>query len=87
MSEAKIISSLRENIFMLNKLSTLNFQIDEATDSVDISAYAIIQKIVREVFSDATCFTIAHRINTVMDSDMILVLSEGQIEEFDTPTS
>ena len=52
---------------------------------MDASTDAMIQQIVRAEFKESTCFTIAHRINTIMDSDLILVINEGHVEEFDTP--
>lgn len=45
----------------------------------------MIQQIMRSEFKESTCFTIAHRINTIMDSDLILVIHEGYVQEFDTP--
>lgn len=58
---------------------------DEATAAVDADSDARIQKVIREEFSGATCITIAHRINTIMDSDYILVMDDGKAAEFDTP--
>ncbi|VEU33619.1 unnamed protein product [Pseudo-nitzschia multistriata] len=58
---------------------------DEATAAVDADTDARIQKVMRSEFADATCITIAHRINTIMDSDFILVMDKGQAAEFDTP--
>ena len=58
---------------------------DEATAAVDADTDARIQKVMRSEFVDATCITVAHRINTIMDSDFILVMDNGRAAEFDTP--
>ncbi|KAG7364336.1 multidrug ABC transporter permease/ATPase [Nitzschia inconspicua] len=58
---------------------------DEATAAVDADSDARIQRVIRDEFSNSTCITIAHRINTIMDSDYILVMDDGKAAEFDTP--
>jgi ATP-binding cassette, subfamily C (CFTR/MRP), member 1 len=58
---------------------------DEATASVDGETDDAIQKVFRTKFVNATCITIAHRLNTIMDSDYILVMDDGRAAEFDTP--
>lgn len=58
---------------------------DEATASVDADTDARIQRVMRTEFRDSTCITVAHRINTIMDSDYILVMDEGMASEFDKP--
>lgn len=60
--------------------------LDEATASVDIETDVLIQETLRSpVFSNRTIITIAHRINTIMDSDRVLVLGKGEVLEYDTP--
>ena len=59
---------------------------DEATASIDAEADARIQKVLRTDFANATTLTVAHRLNTIMDSTHILVMSDGKAAEFDTPS-
>ncbi|WCJ33050.1 ABC transporter C family member 3 [Euphorbia peplus] len=59
--------------------------LDEATASVDTATDNLIQETIRRQFSESTVITIAHRITSVLDSDMVLLLSNGVIEEYDTP--
>ncbi|KAI8833890.1 P-loop containing nucleoside triphosphate hydrolase protein [Chytridium lagenaria] len=58
---------------------------DEATANVDYETDAVIQKALREDFADATVLTIAHRINTIIDYDRVLVMDNGNVIEYDTP--
>ncbi|KAF4593191.1 hypothetical protein EYR38_008903 [Pleurotus pulmonarius] len=61
--------------------------LDEATSAVDLDTDRAIQEIIRgPAFADTTIFTIAHRLNTIMEYDRVLVLSNGQISELDTPS-
>ncbi|KAJ1441278.1 P-loop containing nucleoside triphosphate hydrolase [Sesbania bispinosa] len=60
--------------------------LDEATASVDTATDNLIQQTLRQHFSDCTVITIAHRITSVIDSDMVLLLNQGLIEEYDSPT-
>jgi ATP-binding cassette subfamily C (CFTR/MRP) protein 1 len=60
--------------------------LDEATSAVDVETDAQIQEALRSpIFSNRTIITIAHRINTILDSDRIVVLEAGQVKEFGPP--
>ncbi|KAF2404486.1 multidrug resistance-associated protein 1 [Trichodelitschia bisporula] len=60
--------------------------LDEATAAVDVETDAMLQATLRSsMFKDRTIITIAHRINTILDSDRIVVLDHGKVAEFDTP--
>lgn len=61
--------------------------LDEATAAVDVETDALLQETLRsDLFADRTIITIAHRINTIIDCDRIVVLKRGEVEEFGTPT-
>ncbi|CAH1104964.1 unnamed protein product [Psylliodes chrysocephalus] len=59
--------------------------LDEATANVDPQTDALIQKTIRRKFVDCSVITVAHRLNTIMDSDKVLVMDAGQVAEYDHP--
>ena len=59
--------------------------LDEATSNIDVLTEQKIQSLIQSKFSESTVLTIAHRLNTIMNSDKILVLSFGKVKEFGTP--
>lgn len=60
--------------------------LDEATAAVDVETDAMLQTTLRSsMFRNRTIITIAHRINTILDSDRIIVLDKGRVAEFESP--
>ncbi|KIM26711.1 hypothetical protein M408DRAFT_330465 [Serendipita vermifera MAFF 305830] len=60
---------------------------DEATASVDYATDELIGKTIRHEFEESTILTIAHRIRTIIDYDMVMVLDKGRIVEFNKPST
>jgi ABC-type multidrug transport system fused ATPase/permease subunit len=61
------------------------FVLDEATAAVDPQTDKLIQTVIKTQFADFTILTIAHRLNTIMESDKILVMDAGKVVEFAPP--
>ncbi|XP_013178006.1 PREDICTED: multidrug resistance-associated protein 1 isoform X2 [Papilio xuthus] len=59
--------------------------LDEATAAVDLETDELIQKTIRSEFASCTVLTIAHRLNTIMDSTRVMVLDKGQLVEYAPP--
>lgn len=59
--------------------------LDEATASVDLTTDALVQETIRQEFASSTVLTIAHRLNTIVNYNRVIVLDCGQIKEFDSP--
>jgi len=76
------VTNARFDLFVILHNSLI---LDEATASVDFETDSLIQKTVREAFTHCTRLTIAHRLNTIIDSDRILVLDKGSLVEYDSP--
>ncbi|KAJ7623378.1 P-loop containing nucleoside triphosphate hydrolase protein [Roridomyces roridus] len=62
--------------------------LDEATSAVDLDTDRAIQEIIQgPAFANVTVLTIAHRLNTIVNGDRILVMDQGKVAEFDSPQS
>uniref|UniRef100_A0A803TBY3 ATP binding cassette subfamily C member 8 n=1 Tax=Anolis carolinensis TaxID=28377 RepID=A0A803TBY3_ANOCA len=61
------------------------FIMDEATASIDMATENILQKVVMTAFADRTVVTIAHRVHTILNADMVIVMKRGVILEYDKP--
>lgn len=59
--------------------------IDEATASIDAKTDRLVQRVISEQFSRSTVITIAHRIETILSADRVIVLDKGRIVELDSP--
>ena len=60
---------------------------DEATAAVDVETDAALQEAMRTEFAAATTLTVAHRLNTILDSDRVVVMDEGRVAECDAPAA
>jgi len=61
--------------------------LDEATAQVDQMNDSMLQRMIRTCFAEKTVLTIAHRLETIMDSDRVMVLDDGHLREFDSPAN
>ena len=59
--------------------------LDEATANIDYLTDRMIQNVIRKEMTECTVLTIAHRLDTVLEYDQIMVLEKGEIVEFDQP--
>ena len=82
MGERQLICICRA-ILRKNKVVIL----DEATSSIDIITEKKIQNLINHKFQGCTVLTIAHRLNTIINSDKILLLDHGKVLEYDTPAN
>ncbi|XP_071188126.1 ATP-binding cassette sub-family C member 9-like isoform X4 [Salvelinus alpinus] len=58
---------------------------DEATASIDMATENVLQKVVMTAFADRTVVTIAHRVHTILEADLVIVMKRGNILEIDKP--
>lgn len=61
--------------------------LDEANANVDFKTDRLIQEVIRTKFKNITIISIAHRVDTIIDYDRVLVLDEGRVVEFDRPST
>ncbi|ORY65443.1 P-loop containing nucleoside triphosphate hydrolase protein, partial [Pseudomassariella vexata] len=59
--------------------------VDEATSNVDAMTDELMQRIIREGFTQHTTITIAHKLDTIRDSNIILIMYKGKVLEVGTP--
>ncbi|KZW02973.1 cadmium ion transporter [Exidia glandulosa HHB12029] len=69
----------------LVKVDSKVLVLDEATSSVDVATDSTIQMMIQQDFKDKTLLCIAHRLNTIVYYDKVLVMNEGVVAEYDTP--
>lgn len=80
-SGEKSLVQICRAILRKNKIVLL----DEATANIDIETEQMVQKLINEEFKDCTMLTVAHRLQTIIKSDKVMVMSYGKVAEFDAP--
>ncbi|PVH77472.1 P-loop containing nucleoside triphosphate hydrolase protein [Cadophora sp. DSE1049] len=82
------LSSGQRQLLALARAMLVNSKIlilDEATATIDTATELLVQKTLHEYFSDKTTITIAHRLQTIMGSDRVVVLDQGRVAEVGSP--
>ncbi|CAG9771150.1 unnamed protein product [Ceutorhynchus assimilis] len=77
----KQLLSLARAVLRKNKIVVL----DEATANMDEESDELVQKLIRDNFSECTVIMIAHRLSTILDCDKVMVMDNGNVAEFDNP--
>jgi ABC-type multidrug transport system fused ATPase/permease subunit len=60
--------------------------LDEATSNIDAATQEVVQKVIETEFKDNTVITVAHRLETIKDSDMVIILNNGRISKMGPPS-
>ena len=74
--------SLARALLQKSLLGSKILLVDEATSSIDYESDTRIQKVLKEAFEDCTRLVIAHRVQTIADSDILIEFSNGQLVSF-----
>lgn len=86
--DANFFSHGQRQLFSLTRALLRGSKIivlDEVSSNVDVVSDALMQRVIREKFSDCTIIAVAHRLDTIMDFDRVALMQEGELVELDSP--